>query len=30
VVGLPFFGLGIAALFFYRSRLQARQPGEQS
>jgi len=24
-VGLPFFGLGIAAMFFYRSRLQARQ-----
>jgi hypothetical protein len=24
-IGLPFFGLGIAALFFYRSRQQARQ-----
>jgi hypothetical protein len=24
-VGLPFFGLGIAGLFFYRNRLQARQ-----
>jgi hypothetical protein len=24
-VGLPFFGLGIVGLFFYRSRLQARQ-----
>ncbi len=24
-VGLPFFGLGIAGLFFYRSRMQARQ-----
>ena len=24
-VGLPFFGLGIAGLFFYRSRLQARR-----
>ena len=24
-VGLPFYGLGIAALFFYRSRLQTRQ-----
>ena len=41
-VGLPFLGLGIAGLFFYRSRLQARQraaanaaahddqPGEQA
>jgi FtsH-binding integral membrane protein len=29
-VGLPFFGLGIAALFFYRSRLQARQRAEGS
>ena len=39
-VGLPFFGLGIAGLFFYRSRLHARQaaataarndlPGQQS
>ena len=40
-VGLPFFGLGIAGLFFYRSRVQARQraattaarddqPGQQS
>ena len=27
-VGLPFFGLGIAVLFFYRSRLQARQRTE--
>jgi len=24
-VGLPFYGLGIAALFFYRNRLQTRQ-----
>lgn len=24
-VGLPFFGVGVAFLFFYRSRLQARQ-----
>jgi hypothetical protein len=24
-VGLPFLGLGIAGLFFYRHRLQARQ-----
>jgi hypothetical protein len=30
LVGLPFFGLGIAALFFYRSRLQARQRDEES
>ena len=29
-VGLPFLGLGLAALFFYRSRLQARQPGQPS
>ena len=27
-VGLPFFGVGIAVLFFYRSRLQARQRTE--
>ena len=25
-VGLPFYGLGTAALFFHRNRLQGRQP----
>jgi hypothetical protein len=29
-VGLPFIGLGIAGLFFYRNRLQTRQAGAPS